>query len=129
MGSFCSRLDSIEHATTLDDITNIIQMDKNLFLTQLHVLEGDKSLNTNLKERKIKYFLLIVNKLDEYLVFLRKLQSLKNLEVYELKVKYKYLMKEVDTLQYQNINSQLLSFENFIYNEIIPIYRVEVKKN
>ncbi len=118
MGGVCTRMDSIEHAQNLDDIRNIIHSDKRLFQLQLEVLEKDRTLDVEIKLKKVNYFVLIITKLEEYHNYLTKLLDIKDLEVFELKIKYKHLMKEVDSLQYKNITEQFDDFDVFLYKEL-----------
>lgn len=70
MGCCFSRLDSIEHAKSLGDIIEVLSTDKRFFQHQVNIIKEDRTLSSSLKEKKIKYFTRVTNKLDEYIGFL-----------------------------------------------------------
>ena len=117
MGGLCTRMDSIEHAKNIEDIKNIIQSDCKFFQEQLYLLQRDPNLREDLKEKKVKYFETVVSKFTEYHNHLSGIPSLKELEVIELKIKYKHLMKEIDSLQYAQIDNFFNEFETDFYHK------------
>ncbi len=76
MGCCFSKLDSIEHVKSVDDILYIINIDKTMFITHLHIVICDKVLSDELKQKKANYFQTIISKLDEYFTFLNEHQNI-----------------------------------------------------
>ncbi len=124
MGNICSRMDSIEHAENLVDIINIISSDKDLFIAQFEIMEKDTKLQSNIKEKKMKIFIFIIKKLEEYRKYLNTLVSLKQIDVYEIKIKYKHLMKEIDSQQHSFILTEFNQFDSFLYKDLYPTYKI-----
>lgn len=116
MGVCCTRLDSIEHAHTIEDLNYIINIDKEMFKSQLTLVEQDKILTQEIKTKKVNYFKKVVEKYASYHEYFNKLEvKLNDVEIYEVKLKYKKMTKEISSLQYSSQDEIFNSFEEFLF--------------
>lgn len=120
MGCCINNLDSIEYAKSLTDIINIIYYDKNLFNIQLDIMKKDKNLPQEAKIQKINYLSIVIEKLQIYINYLnernKKYPYITDLEITELKINYKSLLSNLDSMNYKNTNNYFDNFETVLYD-------------
>ena len=117
MGVCCSRLDQIENANTMDDLYNIICSDKEMFIKQFNIAQKDTFLKPELKEKKLEYIKFIIDNYNKYISYIEKISSRFNeVEIFEMKFKYKRLTKELCTLQVNDKDTVFKEFEEILYN-------------
>ena len=117
MGFCCSKLDSVEHATSLSEFTFVMSSDRQMFQKQLLILKDDTSIDDKIKDAKVEALRKIVEKLKEYIDYLNN-KEIKFVEVefLEVKLKYKKMLKDLNLLQPDKIESQFEAFEDLIYS-------------
>lgn len=66
MGSCCSQKETIEQASDIGDVIEVIMNDKGFYVKHLHLVTKCKTFEANEKEKKVLILQKIIAKLDEY---------------------------------------------------------------
>lgn len=120
MGICCTKLDSIEHANTIIDLNYILKQDRDMFHEQMLIVKNDTVFNEEQKSKKLVYFNKIIEKFEEYHDYLDKLDfNFNDVDIINLKWKYKKMTKELNTLQYSSIDNIFMDFEELLYKGFI----------